>query len=288
MEHIDVIPLTPTIGAEISGIDLARPLAGADVAAIRAALLEHEVIFFRDQDIDEDDHVRFAQYFGEIDPPPFLHVDSVRDEILVLDQEAPKGQGADRWHADNTHRPRPPMGSILRAVQLPAAGGDTCFSSMSAAYEALSPSMQLFLDGLSAVHTLQMMAERAAEKTPNVRLNDQLDGDGAWPSTVHPVVRVHPETGRKLLNVNANWTKRILELTEEESDAVMALLLEHLRSPMFQCRFRWTPGAIAFWDNRSVQHYAVPDYGERRVMHRITIVGDEPAGPSGRKASPRR
>jgi taurine dioxygenase len=274
---IEIEPLTPTIGAEVRGLDLRRALPPETVAAVRRALLDHLVLFFRDQPLTIDEHVRFAGYFGEIDRPPFRSPGADRPELTILDQTDPKGQGADSWHADYTHRAEPPMGSILRAVELPAdGGGDTCFASMYAAYDDLSPALRGFVDGLHAVNTLQMMAERARERTPEVSLTD--DATGGYPSFVHPVVRVHPETGRKLLNVNANWTSRITELTDTESRALLDLLLHHLRSPDYQCRFRWQPHSIAFWDNRAVQHFAVADYHQRRVMHRITLAGDRPRG----------
>lgn len=274
-----VEPVTPTIGAEVRGVNLREPLDTATVAAIRRALLDHLVLFFRDQPMDVDEHMRFARYFGEIDMPPFVSAGAPRPEVTVLDQTEPKGQGADSWHADYTHRPEPPMGSILRAVQLPPSGGDTCFASMYAAYEDLSPPLREFVDGLQANNTLELMAERAKIRTPDAKLFDV--GDGGYPSFTHPVVRVHPETGRKLLNVNANWTNRIVGLREAESTAILQFLLQHVRSPDYQCRFRWTPDAVAFWDNRAVQHFAVADYGERRVMQRVTIQGDRPYGITG-------
>jgi taurine dioxygenase len=270
-------PLTPTIGAEVAGFDLAGGLADADVDAIRQALLDHLVLFFRDQPMSVEQHLDLARRFGEIDHPPFKSAGAEHPDVTVLDQSAPKGEGADSWHADYTHRAEPPMGSILRVVQLPEeGGGDTCFASMYAAYEALSSAMQRFLDGLTAVNTLQMMAERA-RRVSGVTLSE--DTSGGYPSTVHPVVRVHPETGRKLLNVNANWTSEIVELGEAESRGVLDLLFAHIRSPDLQCRFRWAAGSVAFWDNRAVQHFAVADYRSRRVMQRVTIQGDRPVGP---------
>jgi len=285
---VSVESLTPTIGAEVVGLDLRQPLDAATVRFLRDALLEHLVLFFRDQDMNIDDHLRFARYFGEIDMPPFRSAGADRPELTVLDQTKPKGQGADSWHADYTHRPEPPMGSILRAVQLPAGGGgDTCFASMYAAYDDLSPSMRAFIDTLQAENTLAMMAERARVHTPEAKLAEP--GENGYPSFVHPVVRVHPETGRRLLNVNANWTSRIIGLTDDESDAILRLLLAHVKRPDYQCRFRWSPGAVAFWDNRAVQHFAVADYNDRRVMERITIQGDRPFGvgeqPADRPAS---
>jgi taurine dioxygenase len=270
-------PLTPTIGAEVEGVDLREPLDDGTVAALRQGLLTHLVLFFRDQDVTVDQHRRFAACFGEIDRPPFQSAGTDDPELTILDLAAPKGMGADVWHADFTHRPEPPMGSVLRAVQLPSAGGDTCFASMYAAYDALSAPMRAFLDGLSAVHTLAITAERAKRTGPPVTLAE--DAGGGYPTFVHPVVRVHPETGRKLLYVNANWTAAIDGLTDAESACLLQFLLQHVRSPEFQCRFRWEPNSIAFWDNRSVQHYAVADYSERRVMERFTIKGDRPFGP---------
>jgi taurine dioxygenase len=273
---ITVDPLTAAIGAEIGGVDLSAELDADTVAALRQALVDHLVLFFRHQRMTTDDHIRLARYFGDIDLPLFRTTSSPRPEVIVLDQVAPKGQGADSWHADNTYMESPPMGSILRAVVLPAVGGDTCFASMYAAYEALSSSMQAVLDGLGAVHSLEQMVERT-KHVANATLRDSLD---QWPPVVHPVVRVHPETGRKLLNVNANWTVAIDGFSQPESDALLGFLLAHLKNPEFQCRFHWSEGAVAFWDNRAVQHYAVADYTTRRVMERVTIAGDRPVGPT--------
>lgn len=270
-----ISPLTPTIGAEVGGVDLGSDLDGRTVAWLRQALLDHLVLFFRDQTLTPEAHLRLAQAFGEIELPAFRTPDMERPEILVLATDAPKGQGTDRWHADATQREAPPMGSILRAVQLPDSGGDTCFASMYAAYDSLSAPMQSFVEGLTALHTDAMIAKWTAE-----RAGVTVDRETGAAESVHPVVRVHPETGRKLLNVNGNWTSRIVELSESESRTVLDALFAAVRSPDIQCRFRWTPNAVAFWDNRVVQHYAVADYSERRIMQRITIAGDRPAGPT--------
>ena len=278
---ITVDSLTTAIGAEVRGVDLSEELEPDTVTALRQALLDHLVLFFRDQAMTTEDHIRFARYFGEIDLPLFRTTSSPRPEVIVLDQVEPKGQGADSWHADNTYMQSPPMGSILRAVVLPSVGGDTCFASMYAAYEALSPAMQAVIDTLGAVHSLEQMVERT-KHVANATLRDSLD---QWPPMVHPVVRVHPETGRKLLNVNANWTASIDGFAPAESDALLGFLLGHLRNPEFQCRFHWSDGAVAFWDNRAVQHYAVADYTSRRVMERVTIAGDRPVGPGSTPAA---
>ena len=275
MTGLTVTPLTSAVGAEVTGIDLAADLDDASIASVRAALLDHLVLFFRDQHLSPERHIHFAERFGPISVPTFTTDASDRPEIIVLDQLAPKGEGADSWHADNTYMPEPPMASILRAVTLPDVGGDTCFASMYAAYDALSPALRGFLDGLTAVHDIAVMVER----TKHLEAAGLREAAARWPAVVHPVVRVHPETGRKLLNVNANWTVRIAELGGEESAALLAFLFAHLKSPDFQCRFHWSEGAVAFWDNRVVQHYAVPDYVERRVMARVTVAGDRPFGP---------
>jgi len=271
---LQVQPLTATIGAELGGVDLREPLREDEVEVITEALGRHQVLFFREQSMSAEQQVSFARRFGEIDLPLFRTTSSPVPEVLILDQVAPKGEGADSWHADNTYMETPPMASILQALHLPSIGGDTCFASMGAAYDGLSPAMRSFLDGLTAVHSLSLMVERTRH-LDNVSLRDQAE---RWPPVVHPVVRVHPETGRRMLNVNANWTSHIVELQPDESRALLTFLFQHLQSPSFQVRFRWEEGSVAFWDNRAVQHFAVPDYAERRVMQRVTLTGDRPVG----------
>lgn len=272
---ITIEPATAAIGANVLGVDLAQPLDAETVATLRAALNTHLVLFFREQTmLSVDEHVRFGRYFGEIDLPLFRTKSSERPEVLVLDQVAPKGQGADSWHTDNTYMETPPMGSILQARMLPPVGGDTCFASMAAAYDALSPALQAFLEGLTATHSLEQMVERT-KHVAGASLRDSL---AQWPPVSHPVVRVHPESGRKLLFVNANWTVGIDGLKKEESDALLRFLLDHVKIPEFQVRLHWNPGDVAFWDNRAVQHYAVADYTSRRMMQRVTIAGDRPFG----------
>jgi taurine dioxygenase len=274
---VAIAPLTSAIGAEVTGVDLRADLDDATIDAVRGALLQHLVLFFRDQPLEPDEQLRFAKRFGPVSVPAFLTTATEVPEVMVLDQVNPKGDGADRWHVDNTYMPSPPMGSILRAVELPPLGGDTLFASMYEAYEALSPALREFLDGLHAEHDItKMLANSVARGLVDVDLDAVR---ASWPTVTHPVVRVHPETGRRLLFVNGNWTTRIVGLTDAESDALLGFLLAHVQSPAFQCRFRWTPDAVAFWDNRVVQHFAVPDYHSRRIMHRVTIEGDAPVGP---------
>lgn len=270
-------PLTAAIGAEIVGLDLRESLDAASLAAIRRALIDHLVIFVRDQDISLEDQVRFSRYFGEVIAGKGTRVTDDVVGVNVLDQIAPKGQGADDWHSDHMFLPEPPMGTTLRSVQLPSYGGDTCFASMYAAYDALSSAMQRFLDGLTATNSAAPVVAKV--KGMGIYAND-IERD-MHPPVVHPVIRVHPESGRKSLYVCGNYTTRIIELSESESRRLLAMLFEHIKSPQFQCRYRWEPNTLALWDNRVVQHCAIPDYNERRVMYRTMISGTRPQGPSG-------
>jgi taurine dioxygenase len=268
---IEVRPLTAAIGAEIHGVDLARQLDDGTIAEIRAALLDHLVVFFRGQHITDDQHLAFALRFGPLSVSPLATKYQETPSVTVLDQVRPKGEGADEWHSDNTFMAHPPMGSILRAVQLPPVGGDTCFANMYAAYDGLSPPMRELVDALRAVHdiTKPMRKAIAAGHTSL----DLADMQAKCPPVEHPVVVTHPETGRRGLFVNRNSTTHIVGVSERENDVLLPFLLDHVRSPEYQCRFHWEPDSMAFWDNRCVQHYAVADYAERRVMHRVTIDG---------------
>jgi len=271
MSKLTVTPLTAAIGAEIAGVDLRRPLADETVAAVRDALLAHLVVFFREQPLSDDEHLAFATRFGPLSVPPLATRYQDRPTVTVLDQVSPKGEGADEWHSDNTFMGHPPLGSILRAVQLPPVGGDTCFASMYAAYEALSPPVRALVDGLRAVHDVtKPMRKAIAAGHTKLGLAEMQE---KWPPVEHPVVVTHPETGRRALFVNRNSTTQLVGVSERENDALLPFLLDHVRSPEFQCRFHWEPDSIAFWDNRCVQHYAVADYDQRRVMHRVTIDG---------------
>lgn len=274
MSSIDVRPLTPTIGAEIFGVDLRETLSEGEVRRIEEALAEHLVVFFRDQDITKAQHIAFGRRFGDLCFPPFMTQHGDDPELLVIDQIHPKGEGTDVWHSDNSFMAEPPLGSILKAIKLPAAGGDTCFASAFAAYEALSDPLKTLLEGLHAVHDLTQTLERAnAAGHTNSDVAAILEKS---PPVEHPVIRTHPVSGRKALYVNANSTTRIVGLSERENTLLLPFLCDHIRTPEFQCRFHWEPNSIAFWDNRSAQHMAVADYHERRIMHRVTIQGDKP------------
>lgn len=270
MAAIEVLPISGTIGAEVRGISPADAIDASTVAALRAALLQYLVLIFRDVDLTPDQHVAFAERFGALHYPPLPTKFGTRPEINVLDQTSGKGD-ADRWHNDNTYTAEPPMGSVLHLVVVPRFGGDTAFASMYAAYDALSPSMQRFVDGLRAEHDITRSLTRAIE-----RGHTDLDlraTQERLPPVVHPVAIVHPETGRRALFVNPQSTTRILDLAEGESRMLLAYLYEHVKSPEFQCRVRWDERSVVFLDNRCVQHCAVADYHERRVLHRVTIKG---------------
>jgi taurine dioxygenase len=271
---VKVERLTSTTGAVIDGIDLRSPTAET-VAQIETALFEHLVLFFPGQSLAPEQQMALAQLLGDLDVAPFgpKHPDIA--EMTVLDQQAPKGEGADAWHSDNTFRAEPPKYTMLQAVQLPPLGGDTCWANMYEAHDALSIPMQEFLAGLTASHDLSKMLEVAiADGNSDADLGEMKK---RYPPEHHPVVRTHPVTGRKALFVNGNFTTRIDQLSEAESRQVLDLLFGHVQDPAFQCRFRWTDGTLTLWDNRCLQHYAVPDYDGRRIMHRLTISGDRPA-----------
>jgi taurine dioxygenase len=274
---ISVRALTTAIGATVQGVNLGSHLDDVTMAEIRQALLDHLVIFFEDQDITPAQQLVFSQRFGPVMLPLIDTESTEQPGVTVLDQVAPKGQFTDRWHTDHSFMAEPPLGTLLRAVQLPGVGGDTCFASMYAAYEDLSSSMQRFLEGLTAVHS----TERVAASTNLDRVFRRDEGNHVE-APVHPVVRTHPETGRNLLYVCGNFTTRIVELQERESDAVLQYLFGHINSPEFHCRYHWQRGSVVLWDNRAAQHLAVPDYSERRVMHRSMIAGDRPFGPVSR------
>jgi taurine dioxygenase len=274
MGSIEVRPVTGCIGAEVSGVDPSRPLDDSTIDEIRKAWLDHLVLFFRDVDVTPEQQIAFARNFGEIQPPPLRTAHGGPPEMNVLDQTEPKGDGADTWHNDSTYAPEPPMGSVLRVVQLPPVGGDTCFANMYAAYETLSETMQRHIDGLEAVHDIIPQLVVA-----NERGHTDIDLDAArkqWPPVRHPVVRTHPETGRKCLFVNSNHTTHLADIPRAESDHILSMLYDHVKSPELQCRFRWDAHSLVFLDNRSSQHYAVPDYHERRVLHRVQLKGDRP------------
>lgn len=275
---LQVKKLTGYIGAEISGVDLSQPLSADTVAEIRRVWLENGVVFFHNQKVlPDEDHIRLGQYFGTLDTTELPEGTGERKhpEILMIDLVGNgKSGGADIFHRDRPYLDAPPMGSILQQVIAPEYGGDTVWMSTYAAYDALSEPMQALVDQLHARNAI-----KPRRHTPEVAkaLGDKIY---TWPSAIHPLVEVHPETGRKALNVNAAWTDRILELSLGESEMLLGYLFNHVTDPRFQVRFRWNVGDVAFWDNRCCLHYAVPDYTGRRVMKRVAFQGTKPVGPS--------
>jgi taurine dioxygenase len=277
---IDVVKTGPACGAEVRGADLSRPLSAADFKTIHDALIEHEVIVLPDQQaITVEDQIRFGERFGELSVHPFSpHAEDV-PELIVLDNDGDNPPLAtDIWHSDETFRETPPWGTILRAKVVPQVGGNTVFASMTAAYEGLSDRMQAFLSGLEAVHDFKPFRRlfgRDAESKRIIR-----DMEDRFPNPVHPVVRVHPVSGKKAIFVNKQFTVAIRGMTERESDALLDVLYHLPEVPEYQFRAHWQVGMMVFWDNRSVQHYAPRDYlPQRRRMERVTLVGDKPFGP---------
>jgi taurine dioxygenase len=271
----DVQPLSPSVGAELLGIDLSDALSDATVGSIRQALLDHGVIFFRDQTLPPERFLAFAKRFGMPVEYPFLKgIDGFPEIIAVAKLEHEKVNFGGVWHSDTTYLERPPMGTLLVAREVPDIGGDTMFANQYLAYETLSPGMQQLLDGLTAVSS-------SAKADVTRTREDRVKSDGTAARTPlsaeHPVVRTHPETGRRALYVNTAHTAHFVGMTEAESAPLLNFLFHHQIQPEFTCRFRWRPGSVAFWDNRCVQHYPLNDYhGHRRVMHRITLQGDRP------------
>jgi taurine dioxygenase len=273
---ITVQPIAGALGAEIGGVDLATDLPDATVAEIRRAWLDHLVVFFRDQHLDPGAFLAFARRIGEPVEYPFVTgIDGFPEIIAVskLPHETVNFGGI--WHSDTVYLERPPMGTMLVAREVPPYGGDTMFSNMYAAYEALSPGMQRFLQGLRAVNS---SALADVSKTREDRIRDSGSSAEREYLSEHPVVRTHPETGRKGLYVNVAHTLRFVDMTEDESRPLLRFLFEHAVRPEFTCRFQWRVGSVALWDNRCAMHNPVNDYhGHTRTMHRITLAGDVPS-----------
>src|SRR5450631_1715117 len=276
--HISVTPLTPLLGAEIGGVDLARPLPQAVLEEIERAFLEFSVVFFRDQHLTPEQHIAFAECFGRIDFNRFFKAVDGYPQIAEVRKEAgQKSNIGGAWHTDHSYDQVPAKGSLLYAREVPPVGGDTLFSSMYAAYEALSPGLQKTLEGLKALHSSRHVFGASARQLASSDLKGRIGNpELATQDAVHPVVIVHPETGRKAIYVNAGFTVGIEGWSVEESEALLGYLYKHAVRPEFTARFRWQPGSLAFWDNRSTWHLALNDYaGYRRLLHRITIEGSQ-------------
>jgi taurine dioxygenase len=268
-------PLTPTIGAEVRNIDLAKPISEAGLAELRDALLTWKVLFFRDQAITTEQHLAFARLFGALEIHPFAPHKPGYPEVLAITHDRESKGRENTWHSDVTWRIEPSLGSVLRALEVPEVGGDTLFSDMYAAYDGLSDEIKAKIEGRVAVHDFEPFRRGLRAKGVSEAQIEELNRK--FPKAEHPVVRTHPETGRKTIYVNRAFTQSIVGYTREESDALLAYLYAQAAVPEYQCRFRWKKDSLAFWDNRACQHYAVSDYWPAvRRMERVTIIGDRP------------
>ncbi|OYP33881.1 TauD/TfdA dioxygenase family protein [Rhodopirellula sp. MGV] len=278
-QHFQLQQIAGTLGAEVSGVDLSTQLSDDVIAEIRKALLDHLVLFFRDQNLTPDSQIAFARRFGDLDQHDFVKGLPDHPKVIRVLREADETtmNFGGTWHCDVTHQECPAMGSVLYGVDVPPYGGDTLFANQYIAYETLSAGMQQLLDGLTAVHSARgpfSPTGRAASYWKNMQVTPS---EKAYEEVEHPAVRTHPETGRKLLFVNRTFTVRFKDMTERESAPLLQYLFEHASQEQFTCRFRWTKGAVAFWDNRAVLHHALGDYsGHRREMLRVAISGDRP------------
>ncbi len=279
---LDLTPATGGLGVTVNDIDLSGELGDDQIAALRAAMHAYGVLFFRDQMLSEEQHIAFAERWGEININRFFKkVDGFPKIAQVRKDPDQKTNIGGGWHADHSYDDAPAMGSILYALEVPPVGGDTMFANMMAAYDALSDGLKETLDGLRALHSTRhvfgpanpRVAAQLAKKVDDDRLGN---AEAATQEAVHPVVIRHPESGRKVLYVNPGFTVQFDGWTQEESQPLLDFLYRHATRPELTCRFQWEKGSVAFWDNRSTWHYAVNDYhGHARLMHRITLEGVE-------------
>lgn len=281
-DNVQVRRLSAALGAEITGVDLSAEVSADTLAAVRQALLDHCVIFFRDQVMTPAQQLAFARRFGSISIHPYgPQVPGFPEVMRVFKEKEDKINFGGGWHSDMTFLEKPPLGSILYAKEVPPQGGDTMFANQYMAYEALSAGMKKTVDALNAVHSAnsQYGVDGLSEANQNndKRSMKPTTSESAKAEVVHPVVRTHPETGRRALYVNVGFTQRFEGWTKDESRPLLRWLYEHCAKPEFTYRFSWTQNAVAFWDNRCTQHYALNDYhGYRREMNRVTVEGDRP------------
>ena len=270
-QSFEIIRQSPSIGGEVCGLDLREPLSDETLEELETALVELKVLFFRDQSIDVAQQGKFARRFGELEQHPFLPSNTTDSNVIRFEKDETTAGYENTWHSDVSWRQVPSLGSVLHGIEIPAVGGDTLWCDMEAAYEGLDEITKERIDGLVAVHDfthsfgMLLGPDELAEKKKE------------FPAAHHPVVRTHPVSGRKCIYVNSIFTSHIEGIPREEGDAILARLYRQAQVPEYQCRFRWSKGAVAFWDNRSTQHYASNDYHpERRVAERVTIIGDRP------------
>ena len=270
-EHITVTPKGVTLGAEISGVRLSGDLPDQVIAEIRRAWLDYKVVYVRDQDISSTEHVEFARRFGELEVHPFLLGSEEHPELVRFEKGVEASGFENGWHHDVTWRENPSMGAILRSIQVPATGGDTAFSDMAAAYDGLDDEMKERLDGLQAAHDYTLAFGSFVDDSKKAQMREQ------YPVVHHPIVRTHPETGRKLLFVNAYFTSHVVDMDENEGNQLLRYLISRASIMEYQYRVVWEPNQVTLWDNRIVQHYALSDYyPDVRIMERASIVGDRP------------
>ncbi len=277
---MEIQSISGSLGAEISGVDLSRELSNRDGDALHDAFLNHHVLFFRDQSLSPKQQLRFASRFGEPDVYPFLEGLPETPEVIdIIKTENDVLNFGGSWHSDTAYMERPALGTVLHALEVPECGGDTQFANMAAAYDALSTGMRETLNTLRAVYSSDhgYQGGRAAGMARLNGMKETYNDASASYEAEHPIVRTHPETGRKALYLSLGHTVRFVDMTQEESKPLIEYLHHHATRPEFTCRFRWTPGAVALWDNRITRHYALNDYaGHRRHMRRVTLKGDKP------------
>lgn len=276
-ERIKIQSLGPYIGAQVSDIDLTRPLSDAQFEQLYHALIRHQVLFLRNQPLTPLQHRQLAARFGDLHiHPVYPHAPDV-EEIIVLDTHDDNPPDNDNWHTDVTFIETPPAGAILTAQRLPETGGDTLWASGIAAYQALSEPLKVLLNALQAEHDFRKAFQEYKYRASEEEHQRWLQAVAKNPPVLHPVIRTHPVSGKKALFVNEGFTTRIVGLKEKESEALLNFLFAHITKPDFQVRWRWQVGDVAIWDNRVTQHYANADYlPARRIMHRATILGDKP------------
>lgn len=275
-----ITPVAGSLGAEIDGVSLSGALSNEQAAAIHAAFLEHHVLFFRDQQMSPTEHVRFTGVFGEPVEYPFAEgLPDAPEVIEIIKTPVDKVNFGGNWHSDTAYMPEPALGTVLHALEVPKSGGDTLFANTAAAYDALSDAMKEMLGGLTGVFSSELGygGSRAAAMKKLGGMKGAFKAEAESFLSEHPIVRTHPETGRKTLYVSRGHTSHFKDMTIEESRPLIHFLADHITRPEFTCRFRWQPGSVAAWDNRITQHFALNDYtGQRRHMRRVTIRGDRP------------
>ncbi len=283
MKHsLVVTQLTPSIGAEITGIDLSKPLVQDDADALYEALVDHQVVFLRDQQLPPERHLALAKSFGEPEAPhPVYKNIEGFEQITVLANGPKKPPSTDGWHTDVTFKTTPPFSTILYACEIPPVGGDTLWLSMSAAYNALPEGMKSDLEGLRAVHDMGDFRNNFSHGDAVTCGEELANAHQRFGNALHPIVQTHPVTGRKFLYINPCFTKHVAGMKAQESNRLLAYLYDHVYKPDYQVRFKWTEGTVAMWDNRCTQHYATADYlPHTRLMHRVTVINDRRADAS--------